>query len=127
VTREALRLRLRPSDTHVNYDANVNTTVNKLRQVLGDSPEQPIFVDTIPRKGYCFVAKIEYLDHLAPQQAQNPGDPSSAAAENGQQDPKTFFLRSALASKWFTAGVISLVVAGMLFGAALILYSHRGI
>src|ERR1700730_5387728 len=63
VTREALRIRLWPSDTHVNYDANVNPTVNKLRQVLGDSPEQPAFVDTIPRKGYSFVAKIEYLDH----------------------------------------------------------------
>src|SRR5580704_11062624 len=42
VTRETLRMRLWPANTHVNYDANVNTTVNKLRQVLGDSPEQPV-------------------------------------------------------------------------------------
>src|SRR5882724_4575577 len=62
VNREELRTQLWPSDTHVNYDANVNTTVNKLRQVLGDSPDQPAFVDTIPRKGYCFVAKVEYVD-----------------------------------------------------------------
>src|SRR6267154_2774898 len=62
VTREELRRQLWPSDTHVNYDANVNTTVNKLRQVLGDSPDKPTFVDTIPRKGYCFVAKVEYVD-----------------------------------------------------------------
>ena len=41
VSREELRTQLWPSDTHVNYDANVNTTVNKLRQVLGDSPDQP--------------------------------------------------------------------------------------
>src|SRR5712664_4256397 len=69
VTREELRMQLWPSDTHVNYDANVNTTVNKLRQVLGDSPEQPAFVETIPRKGYSFVAKIEFADRpqLAPQ------------------------------------------------------------
>src|SRR5438876_10425625 len=46
VRREDLRMQLWPSDTHVNYDANVNTTVNKLRQVLGDSPDQPDFVDT---------------------------------------------------------------------------------
>src|SRR6266481_5712660 len=51
-TRVELRMQLWPADTHVNYDANVNTTVNKLRQVLGDSPDQPAFVDTIPRKGY---------------------------------------------------------------------------
>jgi DNA-binding winged helix-turn-helix (wHTH) protein len=56
VTREELRMHLWPLDTHVNYDANVNTTVNKLRQVLGDSSDQPAFVDTIPRKGYSFVA-----------------------------------------------------------------------
>ena len=114
VTREALCKRLWPSDTHVNYDANVNTTVNKLRQVLGDSPDQPVFVDTIPRKGYSFVAAIEYLDQPPPQQA------ASGEAKNS-------FLSAALSSKWFAAGVISLVLAGMLFGAALILYSHRGI
>ena len=44
VTREALRARLWPPDSHVNYNANVNTTVNKLRQVLGDSTYQPAFV-----------------------------------------------------------------------------------
>src|SRR5882724_9073671 len=60
VTREALRARLWPDDAQVNYDANVNTTVNKLRQMLGDTPEKPIFVETIPRKGYCFVGKVEY-------------------------------------------------------------------
>ena len=127
VTREALRMRLWPSDTHVNYDANVNTTVNKLRQVLGDSPDQPVFVDTIPRKGYSFVAKIEYLDQPAPQQNQEPEEKSSAAEEVDFRESKNSLLRAALSSKWFTAGVISLVLAGMLFGAALMLYSHRGI
>src|SRR4030081_129702 len=62
VTREELRTQLWPSDTHVNYDANVNTTVNKLRLVLGDSTEQPAYVETIPRKGYSFIAKIECAD-----------------------------------------------------------------
>ena len=53
LTREELRLRLWPNETHVNYDANVNTTVNKLRQALGDSCEKPIYIETVPRKGYC--------------------------------------------------------------------------
>ncbi len=127
VTREALRKRLWPADTHVNYDANVNTTVNKLRLVLGDSPDQPVFVDTIPRKGYSFVAAIEYLDQPAPQQNQVLEEKSSAAAEALSGESKSSLLRAALSSKWFAAGVISLVVAGMLFGAALMLYSHRGI
>src|SRR5712691_6944472 len=84
-------MRLWPPDTHVNYDANVNTTVNKLRQVLGDSPNQPVFVDTIPRKGYSFIAKIEYLDQPAPQQDQEPEEKSSAAAEMLFRESKTLF------------------------------------
>src|SRR5215470_9664621 len=59
VTREALRQRLWPKGTFVNYDANVNTTVNKLRLALGDSSEQPIYIETIPRIGYCFVGRVE--------------------------------------------------------------------
>jgi DNA-binding winged helix-turn-helix (wHTH) protein len=55
VTRDDLRARLWPGGTFVNYDANVNTTVNKLRLALGDSPDQPIYVETVPRQGYCFV------------------------------------------------------------------------
>jgi DNA-binding winged helix-turn-helix (wHTH) protein len=127
VTREQLRMRLWPSDTHVNYDANVNTTVNKLRQVLGDSPDRPVFVDTIPRKGYSFVANIEYLDQPAPQQAEEPKGNSSAAVQGASGEARNSVLRAAFSSKWFAAGVISLVLAGMLFGAALILYAHRGI
>src|SRR5207237_5107271 len=65
VTREELRARLWGSDTHVNFDANVNTTVNKLRQILGDSNEQSIYVQTIPRRGYSFIAKVEFADRPA--------------------------------------------------------------
>src|SRR5258705_8044053 len=129
VTREALRMRLWPSDTHVNYDANVNTTVNKLRQVLGDSPDQPTFVDTIPRKGYSFVAKIEYLDQPVIRQAPRPGElspgttPGTTFAEREQS--RGSFFRTAVLSTWFTATVVVLVIASMLFGAALVLYAHH--
>src|SRR5260370_10645504 len=64
VTREALRARLWPDGTFVNYDANVNTTVNKLRLALGDSPEKPTYVETIPRQGYCFLGTVERVNEL---------------------------------------------------------------
>jgi DNA-binding winged helix-turn-helix (wHTH) protein len=127
LTREALRMRLWPADTHVNYDANVNTTVNKLRQVLGDSPGQPVFVDTIPRKGYSFVAKVEYLDRLALPQKSEHRDLAPIPSTKDLTGPKSSFLRLARSSKWFTVGVVTLLVASMLFGAALVLYSHRAI
>src|ERR1700704_6420128 len=65
VTREELRVRLWPADTHVNYNANVNTTVNKLRQALGDSSDKPLYIETIPRKGYCLLVQPEASDKPA--------------------------------------------------------------
>src|SRR5260221_2842543 len=53
VTREELRIRLWPADTHVHYDANVITPINKLPQALGDSSAKPLSTETIPRNGYC--------------------------------------------------------------------------
>ena len=48
----------------MNYDANVNTTVNKLRLALGDSPEKPMYIETIPRQGYCFLGNVERGNEL---------------------------------------------------------------
>jgi len=52
VTREELRQRLWPADTFVDYDHSLNTAVNKLREALNDSAENPRFIQTIPRRGY---------------------------------------------------------------------------
>ena len=55
VTREELQKRLWP-DTFVDVDHNLNTAINKIREVLGDSAETPRFVETLPRRGYRFIA-----------------------------------------------------------------------
>ena len=58
VTREELQKRLWP-DTFVDVDHNLNTAINKIREVLGDSAESPRFVETLPRRGYRFVGPVE--------------------------------------------------------------------
>src|SRR5437588_149374 len=58
VTREELQKRLWP-DTFVDFDHNLNTAINKIREALGDSAERPRFVETLPRRGYRFVAQVE--------------------------------------------------------------------
>ena len=121
VTREALRMRLWPLDAQVNYDANVNTTVNKLRQVLGDSSEQPAFVETIPRKGYSFVAKVEYADRLQEIEAGEQTSGVTLAVSGDALWP------AAMASKWFRAGVVALVIASILLGAAITLFEQRAL
>lgn len=59
VTREELRRRLWHADTFVDFEHSLNAAVNRLREVLGDSPDKPRFIDTLPRHGYRFIAKVE--------------------------------------------------------------------
>lgn len=125
VTREVLRTRMWPLDTHVNYDANVNTTVNKLRQVLGDSNDAPVFVETIPRKGYSFIAKVEYLDVAGVTSAPRIVKTLERTTAFFRRAHASMFLGADCARIWFTAGVIALLISAMLFGAAITLYFHR--
>ena len=68
VTREELQKRLWP-DTFVDVDHNLNTAINKIREVLGDSAESPRFVETLPRRGYRFIGAINHENASASGQA----------------------------------------------------------
>src|ERR1700676_5107158 len=65
VTREELRGKLWPADTYVNFEHGLNAAVKRLRRALNDSAENPRFVETLPRRGYRF---------LAPATAVNTGE-----------------------------------------------------
>jgi TolB-like protein/DNA-binding winged helix-turn-helix (wHTH) protein len=64
VNREQLRERLWPTDTFVDFDHGVNTAINRLREALGDSADNPRFIETLPRRGYRFIAPIESIPPL---------------------------------------------------------------
>jgi len=113
VTRDELRLRLWPAETHVNYDANVNTTVNKLRQALGDSSDKPIYIETIPRKGYCLLTQPQFSDKPFTSLASDLSEEAKPAA---QVDKPSGRLRSDV---WIAVGVLGLILAGMLLGAGI--------
>jgi len=59
VTREELREKLWPADTFVDFDHSLNTAINKIREVLGDSASSPRFVETVARRGYRFLADVQ--------------------------------------------------------------------
>lgn len=61
VTREELRQRLWPADTFVDFDHSLNTAINKVRDALGDGAVNPRFLETIPKKGYRFIAAVQRL------------------------------------------------------------------
>jgi len=58
VTREELRQLLWPSDTFVDFDHSLNTAVMNLRDTLGDSADKPLYIETLPKRGYRFVAPV---------------------------------------------------------------------
>ena len=86
VTREALRDRLWPGNTFVDFEHGLNAAVRRLRDALGDSAETPRFIETLPRRGYRFVGTV--ADSLP---AANPDarvtSASSAAALAGTPEP----------------------------------------
>lgn len=146
VTREALRERLWPEGTFVNYDANVNTTVNKLRLVLGDSPDQPAYIETIPRLGYCFVGGVEGASEL-PKLAANgaargvaakaetalplriepetPGPQNGVAAETANVKAPTIGRASFWPNARNTGWAAVVLLCGVLIGIGIVLLAHR--
>src|SRR5258708_23202322 len=61
-TREELRSQNGPADTFVDFDNGLNTAINKLREALGDSADSPRFIETLPRRGYRFIASVDGID-----------------------------------------------------------------
>src|SRR6266850_4178399 len=62
VTREELRNQNWPPDTFVDFDNSLNTAINKLREALGDSADNPRFIETLPRRGYRLIATVTGAD-----------------------------------------------------------------
>jgi TolB-like protein/DNA-binding winged helix-turn-helix (wHTH) protein/Flp pilus assembly protein TadD len=60
VTREELRQALWPDDTWVDFDNAVNGAISKIRRALGDEAQSPVFIETVPRRGYRFIAPLQH-------------------------------------------------------------------
>lgn len=86
VTREDLRAELWPADTFVDFDHSLNTAVNKVREVLGDSATEPRFIETVARRGYRFVGEVQ-PEELSPAVIPSNGAPDGAAPEHDLPRP----------------------------------------
>ena len=106
VTREELRHELWPADTFVDFDVGVSSAVKKLRDALGDPAENPRFVETLPRRGYRFIAPVEEPAALA---AEEPAAPEQGVAGGARR--LEWARRGAVAA-------VALVVVGLALSAA---------
>src|SRR5512140_1351514 len=80
VTREELQQKLWPSDTFVDFDHSLNTCINKLRDALGDTASNPRFIETLPRRGYRFIAPVQSENRV-----ENVAAPAPAPAAERQE------------------------------------------
>jgi DNA-binding winged helix-turn-helix (wHTH) protein len=79
VTREELRRRLWSADVFVDFESGLNTAVNRLRLALGDSAENPVYIETLSRLGYRFLPSVEVADEQ-PRQVPASAEPSPEPA-----------------------------------------------
>jgi TolB-like protein/DNA-binding winged helix-turn-helix (wHTH) protein/Flp pilus assembly protein TadD len=101
VSREDLRKRLWPADTFVDFDHGLNNAVKRLRDALGDSAGVPLFVETLPRRGYRFIGKIDRPE-----------------PETAGQIPK----QGSKALRQYPRGMIFLVSAGLIAALLLVFF-----
>jgi TolB-like protein/DNA-binding winged helix-turn-helix (wHTH) protein/Tfp pilus assembly protein PilF len=97
VTREQLQERVWPADTYVGFDEGINTAIRKLRLAFGDSADNPRFIETLPRRGYRFIAPISESPrqdaaavptHRAPVVGREEGVRGTRDTQGGGEDTK---------------------------------------
>ena len=120
VTREELREKLWLGDTFVDFDHGLNNAINRLREALNDSADTPRFIETLPRRGYRFIAVVGETDSEASAGVVSDGaanaGPPSATTQGGVGSTKLPSFRSAVRAgrHWFVAGA-AVVVAVLIF------------
>jgi TolB-like protein/DNA-binding winged helix-turn-helix (wHTH) protein/Tfp pilus assembly protein PilF len=120
VTREELRQRLWPVDTFVDFDTGLNSAVKKLRDVLADSADVPRYIETIPRRGYRFIAPlVDPNPATVPSSAPEPGlhqahETASSQPAGSVATPVERFFFTRLKLLFGAAALLLLLVAGFL-------------
>jgi TolB-like protein/DNA-binding winged helix-turn-helix (wHTH) protein len=99
VTREELQQRLWTSDTFVDFDVGLNSAIRKLRDALGDAAENPRFVETLPRRGYRFIASV------TPDKPDQLPEPASSSTE---------VKRARVRSRWIAGALLLTATIAML-------------
>jgi TolB-like protein/DNA-binding winged helix-turn-helix (wHTH) protein len=121
VTREEIKGRLWANDTVVDFDHSINATIKTLRRALGDSADDPRYIETLARRGYRLMLPIQYVES-APETALKKGQeqPEQSAAEISENRAK---VQRQMKPHWWKAAV-ALASVVILVGAGYISWRH---
>jgi DNA-binding winged helix-turn-helix (wHTH) protein len=84
LARDEIRSKLWPADTFVDFEHGMNSAVRKLRDALGDSAKKPRFIETLPQRGYRFIAKVDIIEATGHAATPATSAPSPATELVGQ-------------------------------------------
>ena len=112
VTREEIKNRLWGDDTVVDFDRGINTTIQALRRSLGDSADEPLYIETLARRGYRLTVPIEYLESEAGTALEKDRDERQNASTLDTIDPTTSQRPTKL--RWLAPAML-LVLVGVVF------------
>src|ERR1700735_4779727 len=87
VTREELRSRVWPNESFGDFDQAVNIAIAKLRSALGDSADNPRYIETLPKRGYCFIADVSFVDEEGRTRRPESASADSPVTQPGPQLP----------------------------------------
>jgi TolB-like protein/DNA-binding winged helix-turn-helix (wHTH) protein/Flp pilus assembly protein TadD len=116
ITREELRSRVWPDESFGDFDQALNIAIGKVRSALGDSAENPRFIETLPKRGYRFIADVTIVDADARLKRQEPAAGDQPATDPGDKSRDAGLAvgpnRRVWATRW-VIGVLALVIASL--------------
>ncbi len=107
VSREELRTALWQGDTFVGFDAGLNTAIRRLRDTLGDSADNPTLIETVPRRGYRFIAPVETAAPVVDSDSKSLGYGSAAETKRPASSSRRLV--------WVSLGVIGALLVALAF------------
>ncbi len=109
IAREELQQRLWPNDTIVEFEHSINAAVNTLRRALGDSADEPRYVETLTRRGYRFIAPLETTASLSSPAAERRSEATAAEARGTRRMPRRFWIIAVPLMVAIGAGILLVV------------------
>jgi TolB-like protein/DNA-binding winged helix-turn-helix (wHTH) protein/tetratricopeptide (TPR) repeat protein len=125
VTREELRSRVWPNESFGDFDQALNIAIGKLRSALGDSAENPLFIETLPKRGYRFIADVSILDTDARLRRPEPVAAGPPAREPGLM-PQGSAAVAPRRRLWPTSVIVALALVLSLSILSVWLFRSRG-
>jgi TolB-like protein/DNA-binding winged helix-turn-helix (wHTH) protein/Tfp pilus assembly protein PilF len=126
VTREELRSRVWPNESFGDFDQALNIAIGKLRSALGDSAENPRFIETLPKRGYRFIADVSVLDTNARLRRPESGAAGPPATEPGLMPQRSALAVAPKRQPWPARVIVALALVLSLSILAVWLFRSRG-